>query len=99
MPIIPVRCYSCGKVVGNLYEPYKLLLERDFSEGEALDALQLERYCCRRMVMTHIDLVDNLVPYSVPVVGTMHAVRGPSASPMGTPVARAAPGQFPASPR
>jgi DNA-directed RNA polymerases I, II, and III subunit RPABC5 len=69
--IIPVRCYSCGKVVGNLYEQYKTLLDRDYTEAEALQALKLERYCCRRMVLSHIDLVDELIPYSVPVVGTM----------------------------
>lgn len=69
--IIPVRCYSCGKVVGNLYEAYKVLLENDYTEGEALDALGLDRYCCRRMILTHIDLIENMIPYTVPVVGTM----------------------------
>mmetsp|Transcript_69654 Transcript_69654/g.81296 ORF Transcript_69654/g.81296 Transcript_69654/m.81296 type:complete len:98 (+) Transcript_69654:25-318(+) len=69
--IIPVRCYSCGKVVGNLYEPYRALIDQDYTEAEALDALKLGRYCCRRMILSHIDLVDELIPYSVPVVGTM----------------------------
>ena len=27
-------------------------------EGEALDALNLTRYCCRRHMLTHVDLVD-----------------------------------------
>ncbi|KPA79595.1 Dna-directed RNA polymerase ii 8.2 Kd polypeptide putativedNA-directed RNA polymerase ii [Leptomonas pyrrhocoris] len=69
--IIPVRCYSCGKVVGNLYEQYQMLLDQDYTEAEALEALHLERYCCRRMILSHIDLIDDLVPYSVPVTGTM----------------------------
>ncbi|GET89230.1 DNA-directed RNA polymerase ii 8.2 Kd polypeptide, putative [Leishmania tarentolae] len=69
--IIPVRCYSCGKVVGNLYEQYQRLLDQDYTEAEALDALHLERYCCRRMILSHIDLIDDLIPYSVPVTGTM----------------------------
>lgn len=72
--IIPVRCYSCGKVVGNLYGQYKDLLARDYTESEALDELGLVRYCCRRMVLTHIDLIDDLIPYSVPVVGTMQRI-------------------------
>jgi DNA-directed RNA polymerase I, II, and III subunit RPABC5 len=82
--IIPVRCYSCGKVVGNLYEPYKALLAKDYTEAEALEALNLDRYCCRRMILTHIDLADDMVPYSTPAVGTMQRMQGvtPSASPM-----------------
>ena len=86
--IIPVRCYSCGKVVGNLYEPYKALLAKDHTEAEALEALGLERYCCRRMIMTHIDLADDMVPYSTPAVGTMHRMAG--ATPGATPGAPAA---------
>lgn len=78
--IIPVRCYSCGKVVGNLYEQYQALLDVDYTEAEALNALRVDRYCCRRMLLSHIDLVDDLVPYSVPVVGTM-----PRVAPLETP--------------
>lgn len=78
--IIPVRCYSCGKVVGNLYEQFQQLLDRDYTEAEALDALNLERYCCRRMVLSHIDLIDDLIPYNVPVSGTMQLL-GPVQTP------------------
>jgi DNA-directed RNA polymerases I, II, and III subunit RPABC5 len=81
--IIPVRCYSCGKVVGNLYEPYKALLAKDHTEAEALEALGLERYCCRRMILTHIELADDMVPYSTPAVGTMHRMN--TATPSATP--------------
>lgn len=31
---------------------------------EALDALQLTRYCCRRMVLTHVDLIEKLLCYN-----------------------------------
>jgi DNA-directed RNA polymerase subunit N (RpoN/RPB10) len=79
--IIPVRCYSCGKCVGHLYGEYKKRLDRDYTEAEALDELGLERYCCRRMILSHIDLVDDLIPYSVPVVGTMQALTTRSATP------------------
>ena len=37
--IIPVRCFTCGKVIGNKWETYVDLLAADYSEGEALDAL------------------------------------------------------------
>lgn len=31
---------------------------------EALDALKLTRYCCRRMVLTHVDLIEKLLCYN-----------------------------------
>ena len=33
------------------------------SISQALDTLQLKRYCCRRMVLTHVDLIERLLQY------------------------------------
>jgi DNA-directed RNA polymerase I, II, and III subunit RPABC5 len=55
--IIPVRCFTCGKVIGNKYIPYVKMIENGTTESEALNSLGLERYCCRRMIISHVDLV------------------------------------------
>ncbi|KAJ1901431.1 DNA-directed RNA polymerase II subunit L [Kickxella alabastrina] len=51
-------------VVGDKWERYLTLLEEGFNDGEALDDIKLKRYCCRRMVLTHVDLIEKLLQYN-----------------------------------
>jgi DNA-directed RNA polymerase I, II, and III subunit RPABC5 len=55
--IIPVRCFSCGKVTGNKYEAFQTMLSEGYDNKTALDKLKLFRYCCRRMILTHVELI------------------------------------------
>ena len=61
--IIPVRCFTCGKVVGSAYEPFKERSAKGEDPAEVLNDLGLDRYCCRRMVLAHLDLVDEVLPF------------------------------------
>lgn len=67
--IIPVRCFTCGKVIGNLWDKYNELVKEYEARGmheaykHALDAIGLKRDCCRRMVSTHVNLIDDLILY------------------------------------
>ena len=62
--IIPVRCYSCGKVVANRWDKYQSYLADGISRGDALTKVGLKRYCCRRMLLSHVDLIDKVLMYS-----------------------------------
>ena len=84
--IIPVKCFTCGNVIGNKYLYYvnKVIeLKKDKNmdyeniqyltnnemdkngnakmvdksiEGQVLDELRLTKQCCRRHMLTHVDV-------------------------------------------
>ena len=71
--IIPVRCFSCGKVIATKYEKFKELEKEKYetekykhNQDNNVDLqdifrkLKLKRYCCRRMVLTHVDLLESI---------------------------------------
>jgi DNA-directed RNA polymerase, subunit N (RpoN/RPB10) len=45
--IIPVRCFTCGKVVGSAYPEYVKRVGMGEDPKKVLDDLGFERYCCR----------------------------------------------------
>ena len=63
--LIPVRCWSCGKVVAHLYDQFKNAVDRGEDPSKVLDDIGLERYCCRRMYVGHIELIDEISPFSI----------------------------------
>lgn len=62
--IVPVRCFSCGKVVGSLYEEFVKRVERKENPEKALTELGIDRYCCRRMLVSHVELIDDIAKYN-----------------------------------
>lgn len=79
--IIPVRCFTCGKVLGNLWEKYNEELQKSYNsevsnnelkrivdlqnndesaEKKILDNLGIKRYCCRRVMLSTVDLVEKI---------------------------------------
>jgi DNA-directed RNA polymerase subunit N len=69
-----VRCFTCGSVISQVYEEYKkryLVYQKSIEAGEKpketpkeiLDDLGVERFCCRRMIVSHVDLLEEAAPY------------------------------------
>lgn len=64
--MVPVRCFTCGKNVGEKYEEYlKRVTEKNEEPAAAMTDLGITRYCCRRTIFTHVDLIDEVIQYPV----------------------------------
>jgi len=63
--IIPVRCFSCGKVVGHLYEDFKKRVKAGKDPKKVLDELGVERYCCRSVFLGQVDLIKKISQFKV----------------------------------
>ena len=61
--LIPVRCYTCGKVVGNKWEHFNDLLSKGNTQPQAFELMNLKRYCCKRILLGHVDIIDTLIKY------------------------------------
>lgn len=55
--IIPVRCFTCGKPIGHLWQEFKTRVSKGEETGKVLDDLGLKRYCCRAVFLGHVDLL------------------------------------------
>jgi DNA-directed RNA polymerase subunit N len=61
--MVPVRCFTCGNVIGRYWDEYRERTARGEKPRAILDSLGVTRYCCRRMLLTHVDLLDEVGPY------------------------------------
>ena len=61
--IIPVRCFSCGKVIGDKWEDFNRRVEMGENPSEVLTDLGVTRYCCRRMLLAHVEIIDDVLRF------------------------------------
>ena len=63
--IVPIRCFSCGKLIAHEYEEYVKRLKKKEDPAKILSDLGIERYCCRRTIFSHVDLMEDIMKYKV----------------------------------
>ena len=61
--LIPVRCFTCGNLIADKFEDYQTKVKSGEDPGKALDALGMSRYCCRRMLLTSVESIQQIVPF------------------------------------
>ena len=58
--LIPVRCFTCGKVIAHEWEKYLTLINHH-TKNEALELIEFNTFCCRRMFLSHVDIAKQLI--------------------------------------
>jgi len=72
--IIPIRCMNCGNILADKWLYYQKRVREskaepiymdgktvpDTVQSAALKELGLTRYCCRKHMLTHVDLIDKI---------------------------------------
>jgi len=62
--IIPVRCFTCGKLVADRWEEFARRVKAGEKPKNILDDMGMTRYCCRRMFISQVDVLDDLLRYA-----------------------------------
>jgi len=62
--MIPIRCFTCGALIADKWEEYARRVRQGEEPKSILDSMNLKRYCCRRMILSHTDLIDEILPFS-----------------------------------
>ncbi|HUU48955.1 MAG TPA: DNA-directed RNA polymerase subunit N [Nitrosopumilaceae archaeon] len=61
--LVPVRCFTCGNLVADKFEDYQTKVKTGENPGKVLDSLGISRYCCRRMLLTTVETVQQVIPF------------------------------------
>lgn len=56
--IIPIRCFSCGKPLAQMWEEFQAKLDKGEPVKKVFESLGVERYCCRGVFISHLELID-----------------------------------------
>ena len=61
--MLPVRCFTCNHMIGHLWDAYVDM--RETLDGKtSLDKLALSRMCCRRMLLTHVPIINDTMLFA-----------------------------------
>lgn len=62
--MMPIRCFSCGAVLADKWEAYDKRVNKDNEPADkVLDDMNVKRYCCRRMFISNVELIDEFIQF------------------------------------
>jgi len=62
--IIPIRCFTCGKLIADKWEDFVEKIRSGQKADEIYKELGITRFCCKRMLVSHVNLIDDLLAFS-----------------------------------
>jgi len=61
--LVPVRCFTCGNLIADKFEDYNNRLRTGEEPAKILDSMGITRYCCRRMLLTSVETIQQIIPF------------------------------------
>lgn len=61
--LIPVRCFTCGNLIADKFDDYQTKLKAGEDPEKVLNDLKIDRYCCRRMLLTTVETIQQVIPF------------------------------------
>ena len=61
--LIPVRCFTCGNLIADKHAEYSNRVKAGEDSAKVLDSLNVRRYCCRRMFISSVETIYQIIPY------------------------------------
>ena len=61
--LIPIRCFTCGNLIADKYEDYQTKIKAGEDPEKVLNELKINRYCCRRMLLTTVETIQQVIPF------------------------------------
>ena len=61
--LVPVRCFTCGKLIAHIYNDYLSRIKQGEEPNLVMDYLKINRYCCRRMFISSVETIYQVIPY------------------------------------
>jgi len=61
--IIPIRCFTCGTPIAQYWDEFVKRVSQGEDPKKVLDDLGIHRYCCRKMLLTHVPLIKEVIKF------------------------------------
>jgi len=61
--LIPVRCFTCGNLIADKFNDYQTKVKAGEDPKKVLNDLAINRYCCRRMLLTTVETIQQVIPF------------------------------------
>ena len=61
--LVPVRCFTCVNLIADKFEDYQNRVRSGEKPAKILDSMDIKRYCCRRMLLTTLESIQQIVPF------------------------------------